>query len=387
MGVFRLFLAFSVLLGHTHGHGFFGLSFVHQEIAVQTFFMISGFYMALVLNEKYKKPSDYGTFIQQRFLRLFPTYLILIISVLIIDSLASGISGHPWGSLKVWVDNHQVMSPWALLTLGLENIIILGQDLVMPLWMDPANGSFHLYAHGLNKPVSASFFLLIGSSWSLSVEFLFYLVAPFIVRRPWRVQLTLLAICFAVRALYFETAPYDAHHWIYFLFPPNLYFFIAGSLAYVVYKNYHTHLRTFVLAKPWILLPFIVLAADYCRFPGTSQLYLLWLPLVFIMVPVLFAISSKNRIDRLIGELSYPCYLIHPHVLLVTIPLFLKTKYEWMLGPASFAMTLVICILFYRFVESRTERFRENLYRKSHPKGYIQPPSARAAETPASSLQ
>ncbi len=55
MGVLRLFLALSVLLGHTRGHGFLGLSFLDRELALQTFFIISGFYMALVLNEKYKK--------------------------------------------------------------------------------------------------------------------------------------------------------------------------------------------------------------------------------------------------------------------------------------------------------------------------------------------
>ena len=392
MGVLRLFLALSVLLGHTRGHGFFGLSFLYSEIAVQTFFMISGFYMALVLNEKYNRPSDYGTFIQQRFLRLFPTYLILIAAIMVIDLLVGAVTGQAWGSLKSWSEHHDIMSSLAIVTLIIENLIIFGQDIVMLLTMDPANGHFHLFWTDNNvKPVSGAFFLLIGSSWSLSVEFLFYLIAPFLVRRSWRVQLAIFAACAGVRAATYFLVKYfaqqDAYHWIYCLFAPNLFFFMAGSLAYVIYRTYREQLRAFAMSKPWILLPFVVLGLDYCRFPHWRDLYLLWMPLVFVTIPLLFALTSRSRMDRLIGEMSYPCYLIHPHVLMATLPLLRGSKQEWLIGPLSFAITLTICVLFYRFVESKTERFRESLYRKAHPKDYIQPPSSRAAETPASSLQ
>ncbi len=386
MGVFRLFLALSVLLGHTRGHGFFGLSFVYSEIAVQSFFMISGFYMALVLNEKYNQPGQYTTFLTQRFLRLYPTYFILISSVVVIDLLVFAISGHPWGTLKIWFDSWHFLSPTAIVTLALENIIIFGQDIVMLLTMDPANGTFHLFWHdNAVKPIAGSYFLLIGSSWSLAVEFSFYVLAPFLVRRPARTQIIIFALCFLVRAVIYLSLRQDAYHWIYCLFPPNLFFFMAGSLSYIIYKNYQPQLRA-LASKRWIFLIFGVLALDYCRFPYTRQLYLIWMPLVFIMVPLLFTLTSRNRTDRLIGELSYPCYLIHPHVLIFTLPLFAAPKVQWLLGPVSFILTLIPCYLFYRLIETKTERFRENLYRKSRSVSYVQPPEARGAETPASTL-
>ena len=65
------------------------------------------------------------------------------------------------------------------------------------------------------------------------------------------------------------------------------------------------------------------------------QLYVLWLPLVFLMVPILFALTNRSRIDRLIGELSYPVYLIHPHVLMFTIP-FLHDEDSLGSGAARF---------------------------------------------------
>jgi len=90
------------------------------------------------------------------------------------------------------------------------------------------------------------------------------------------------------------------------LFPPNLFFFMAGSLSYVIYKNHQDRLRAIASSKPWIFVIFGLLALEYCRFPFTRQLYLVWMPLIFVMVPLLFAVTCRNRLDRLIGELSYP---------------------------------------------------------------------------------
>ena len=51
MGLIRALLAISVILAHSES--FLGLSLVGGKVAVQAFFIISGFYMALILNEKY----------------------------------------------------------------------------------------------------------------------------------------------------------------------------------------------------------------------------------------------------------------------------------------------------------------------------------------------
>jgi len=51
MGLLRLILAISVVLAHTSY--IFGFGLVGGQAAVQAFYIISGFYMALVLNEKY----------------------------------------------------------------------------------------------------------------------------------------------------------------------------------------------------------------------------------------------------------------------------------------------------------------------------------------------
>lgn len=366
MGVFRLFLALSVLLGHTRGHGFFGLSFVYPEIAVQTFFMISGFYMALILNEKYIHPGRYKTFLEQRFLRLYPAYFILLVLVVLVDLTVYWTTGNPWGSLKKWCDNIHLLSPWGVAFYVMENLIILGQEVVMILGVNQDTGAFQLFWLSTPvKPVDGSNFLLIPPSWSLAVEFSFYLLAPLVVCRPVRIQMAVLLLSFIIREALLWGFPTAGYHWVYCLFPPNVLFFMAGSLSYVIYKKYQTRLKQIAVSKPWIIVIFALIALDYCRLPYTRQLYLIWMPMVFFMVPLLFSLTSRSRVDRLIGELSYPSYLIHAHVLMFTVPYFSAPNVQWLIGPVSIAMTVVLAYLFYQIIETRTEYFREGLYKKS----------------------
>ncbi|MHA2428144.1 MAG: hypothetical protein ACXADB_08990 [Candidatus Hermodarchaeia archaeon] len=50
MGSIRLFLAFAVLMSHA---GVCDIEIIPGHVAVQTFFIISGFYMSLILAQKY----------------------------------------------------------------------------------------------------------------------------------------------------------------------------------------------------------------------------------------------------------------------------------------------------------------------------------------------
>src|SRR5262245_48480055 len=72
MGMVRVALAMAVVLWHLPLPSY---KFLSGGLAVQAFFIISGFYMALVLNGKYK---DVGLFYSNRLLRLFPTYFVMV---------------------------------------------------------------------------------------------------------------------------------------------------------------------------------------------------------------------------------------------------------------------------------------------------------------------
>lgn len=82
MGLVRFLLATSVLIGHAFP--LFGVKFVGGMTAVESFFIISGFYMAFVLHEKYDRiKHPYRAFLTNRFLRLFPMYWVVLGIILI----------------------------------------------------------------------------------------------------------------------------------------------------------------------------------------------------------------------------------------------------------------------------------------------------------------
>jgi len=74
VGSIRLLLALAVVFSHATACG---ISMVPGHVAVQAFFIVSGFYMSLILNEKYKNCSVL-VFYSNRFLRLFPTYVVVM---------------------------------------------------------------------------------------------------------------------------------------------------------------------------------------------------------------------------------------------------------------------------------------------------------------------
>ena len=80
MGTLRLFLAFSVLAWHLRPHGFERLTAMDGGIAVMAFFIISGFYMSMVISQKYSQlPNGRNRFFINRFLRIFPLYFVAMI--------------------------------------------------------------------------------------------------------------------------------------------------------------------------------------------------------------------------------------------------------------------------------------------------------------------
>jgi peptidoglycan/LPS O-acetylase OafA/YrhL len=91
MGLFRMIFAISVMINHSYP--LFGYTLLGADIAVRSFFIVSGFYMGLILNEKYiKKRASYWLFLSNRLLRIYPLYLVtlLIISLFTIYWLQTG---------------------------------------------------------------------------------------------------------------------------------------------------------------------------------------------------------------------------------------------------------------------------------------------------------
>src|SRR5581483_5970412 len=82
---------------------------LHGSVAVVCFFVISGFYMAMVLTEKY---DSCGQFYLARLVRLYPAYIAMLVALV------------AWYWLRI-PDFFSPRSPF----LWMMNLFVFGQDL------------------------------------------------------------------------------------------------------------------------------------------------------------------------------------------------------------------------------------------------------------------
>jgi peptidoglycan/LPS O-acetylase OafA/YrhL len=366
MGVLRLFLAVSVLATHLgHGRGVLGLSLLNGEFAVECFFIISGFYMALVLNEKYNYPGSYWAFIQQRFLRLYPLYFIVGILILAVEGLITYSTAHPCGVYEMWTKEPRSVTFLSVCYYGLVNLVILGQDSLWFLYQDNFSGQLYVAAHQVPHATRCADYLVNVPTWTLAVEMTFYLVAPFLVRKSVKVQAAFMLASLALRScLYLATDHESSAQWTYFFSPSDLFFFMAGSLGYHFYKTHRAEFEKFAATHSWMFWVFGALIIDQGRLPLKDYFPYLFVPFAIVMVPLLFAYTRKNKRDRLIGELSYPYYLVHFHVIAVA-EFFMGGKFNSIFGPLCAVLSFGVAFCLYRWIEIRTEHYRERLFQKT----------------------
>jgi peptidoglycan/LPS O-acetylase OafA/YrhL len=366
MGLLRLFLAISVLATHlNHGRGIFGLGFLNGGLAVQCFFIISGFYMALVLNEKYNYRGSYWTFIQQRFLRLYPLYFVVGILILVVEGAITYATSRPCGVYDVWGTGPRHVTPLSVGYYVLVNLTIFGQDSLAFLSQDNVTGRLYLTPYTVPHATYCLWYIVNVPTWTLAIELTFYLVAPFLVRGPAPVQAAFLLASFALRSVcYFTLGPQSSVPWIYYFWPSTLFFFMAGSLGYHFYKRNRAGFEQFAATHAWIFWIFGAFILAEGRMPFRDYLPYLFVPAAIVVVPLLFAHTHRNKKDRLIGELSYPYYLIHYQVIVVA-EYFLQRSHDAVFGPLCAALTFGLAALLYWLIEIKTERYREQLFQKA----------------------
>lgn len=181
MGLIRFLLALSVVA--THCGSIFGFQFVGGPVAVQSFFIISGFYMSMILNEKYTGVNNsFWLFISNRFIRLYPVYWVILL-VTIFAYIILGFTTN-WRVFPVFESYLSVKTNFiSFAYLIFTHLVIFGQDIMMFMGISPGNGSFYFTPKFWETTPQLHTFLFVPQAWSLGLELTFYLVAPFILRR------------------------------------------------------------------------------------------------------------------------------------------------------------------------------------------------------------
>lgn len=253
MGAARTLLAICLVISHSGS--ILGWRPLDGGGAVILFFVVSGFYMSLVLNTKYCGFAGANlTFWRSRVMRLRPSYLVaLLAAALLRRDIVLAIIGE--------------LDALSVVTVGVMNIFIFGSEWSQVLGIDTA-GALIFSAAGATNNVGA--YILLGQNWALGLELLFYLIAPFVVTSAPRVALlTLLAVACAI-AVALSGLP---DTWRYRFFPAVLVFFMAGACAYHLGEALRRHIPR---SRPmtWLATAGTVLVLFTIAFPGTGLWFL-----------------------------------------------------------------------------------------------------------------
>ena len=252
----------------------------------------------MIFNLLDNQHQDTPTFLIQRFFRLFPLYLtVLLASAATQQWQVDTVADLPWRNEAI--DNDLEIHAAALAHLPAQ----LAAHLTM----------LHGLVPGFLLPLSD--YTLLGQAWSISVEWQFYLVAPLLfamgTRRPLALGLLLLAIA-AVRG----------RSWLGEGFAINQAgYFLIGTLSYVVWRRLRT-LTGLESRRVW-LGGIAAMTLVYCLLPRSVSL-VIWILTLTVVIDAHCARDGiarrpaavlRTRPPQWLGRVSSWVYLTHMLVL------------------------------------------------------------------------
>ncbi len=341
MGIIRVALALAVLLGHLPIAEY---RFMGAGLAVQSFFIVSGFYMAVVLNEKY---ADRGLFYSNRLLRLLPTYFTMML-ICGIALFGYGISATASPDLFALAFAH----PGSAIVMAFENLAILGQEMLFWFRLDDSGLSFDATGALPSETSSVAWqALLVPQSWSLSMELMFYALAPFLTRLRGK-PLLLIALASIGLRLSGHLLPVDYGIWQGRLFPTALFLFVLGIFTQRMLPFAAVARRPAQYAIALATLVLIV-ALPNLHLPDEPSRWMMY-AIIAGSVPFIFSAFRGSALDRWIGDLSYPMYLCH--LLVVALVLQYEPAHgAWVAIGATFALSALLLVL----VDRPVDRWRQ----------------------------
>jgi peptidoglycan/LPS O-acetylase OafA/YrhL len=302
MGTVRFLLALWVVVAHASGSALVGITLFSGTTAVQCFYVISGFLITLILNERAEYRSLLNFYVS-RYLRLWPIYIIVaVVSLLTVK----------WH----WLVNVMptAASPSAMAFIVFSNLTLFLQDWFLFLKFEGTQLAFTSnFAKASHPP--PYYFLLVPQCWSLGVELVFYAIAPFCCRRWW--SLVLLLVAGLSSRAYVGSLGMQFDPWSYRFVPSEMVLFAAGGLSYFTGRWWYARLPSAVRAAGLLCLVLFIILTFSPKLVGTTynQAMMFYNPQVLLFTIVaaapLFYATRESRIDSLVGELSYPMYVTH----------------------------------------------------------------------------
>jgi peptidoglycan/LPS O-acetylase OafA/YrhL len=320
MGTFRTILALLVVCVHLRPIGGPGLHIVsHGAIfAVKAFFIVSGFYMAMVLHGQYRD-RPVRDFYLSRGTRLLPLYWLVGALTIAAEYLlvAPGQRFYPLASPRAYGAGLEPGSlPLPILLYAATSVLtMIGLDTGMWLGFGKVGGALGLHPDYVPAATSVMALSPIPQAWTIGVELTFYLVAPFIVGRSlWTIAM--LALASLVFRFGMAHLGFDGEPWSRSLFPSELVFFLMGVAAFRLYLRLPTLTNPYI--NLWRVAPITVallISPVLSRQPNVLLADTVPYVLVAIGIPFLFNSTKSSALDARIGGLSYPIYIGHMFIM------------------------------------------------------------------------
>ena len=201
---------------------------------------------------------------------------------------------------------------------------------------------------------------------------MFYLAAPWLVRRRNLTIVLLAAVSLALRAWVGLTSNlFDISiTWAYKFLPFEYWSFLAGILMFRVYRllrdrQYSEWLGLWALGGLALVALSAAYVANVSRWVVLAEIAV-FVPLAFLVYDRSREVSPRDRallrIDGLLGDLSYPLYISHVLVLLTlytAVPGLLRLGPH--LTPAFAVLAIAVAFLLLKFVGEPVERIRAQI--------------------------
>jgi peptidoglycan/LPS O-acetylase OafA/YrhL len=382
MGVLRLVLALLVATAHLASvvNSIPAALSAHAIFAVRAFFLLSGFYMALVLRDT--RYRSVWSFYVSRLGKLLPVYWIVAILTFSVAVLIPTQDFFPSivVSVRRWHDLGEVTLAQALYLVGSIGSLA-GADTWMWLGFDLPGGTWSVSPGHTLPRVAVISLVPVPQAWSLGVELLFYLTAPLFVRLHTFTLVIVTALSLGARAWFYHQlagTPYDRA-----LFPLELVYFLGGILAFRALAPIAAGGLTQSTVRAAALLGLGLCASLECiaeliASPRLAALATFWAyASLACAVPFLFLVSAKSRWDAGVGALSYPLYVVQFLVfglIYLLVPSLLTAAPWWACLPPCIVLLVAAALLLDRTVARPVDRLRGALgARVTRPNGKSQP--------------
>ncbi|MEB3287572.1 MAG: acyltransferase [Vampirovibrionales bacterium] len=319
-------------------------------LAVDLFFILSGFVLMHVYGDKFSKSfgeprlgqaltrQGYWSFIQNRLARIYPMHLLSLLVLLV------------WHLLLI-ISGSKFIGLFQLPFLPEKSVFSLATNLLLIQ-------SWHLHPSTTwNSP-----------AWSISAEWFAYLLAPFLIaglgrffsaEKSWSFMRALgLYVVFAIALVCVYSLRQTLDVTYDFGVPRMLLEFLMGLCLYRIYRAIPPQRHQFMIAAVFWIALFFECVGGLLKLPDVALI-------VVHSLLILSSALSCHRLEQVLsakplfyfGEISYSFYLLHgiamQLVLMALLMAFphISQLYCWLSLLLSLAFCVTLSHLAYRYVE------------------------------------